>query len=123
MLATIASVAPGVSLGFARRRRTEGFVGSRRRQRNARRRRRALPCVCHFAKPVFCDIVGVSMGVEAQMPMLVGRGEELRGLESFLDAVERGPAALVFEGDAGIGKTSLWRVGVDAAESRGHHVL
>ena len=63
------------------------------------------------------------MGVEAQVPMLVGRGEELRRLESFLDAVERGPAALVLDGEAGIGKTTLWRAGVDAARSRGYAVL
>jgi MoxR-like ATPase len=52
---------------------------------------------------------------------LIGREEELEQLESFLDAPEE--RALLLEGPAGIGKTSLWRAGLDAAASRGFRSL
>jgi predicted ATPase len=44
---------------------------------------------------------------------VVGRDDELAYLRAFLAAPERGPSALVVEGEAGIGKTTLWRAGVD----------
>ena len=54
---------------------------------------------------------------------IVGREEELRSLRSFIDPAGRGPAALVLEGEAGIGKSTLWLAGLDAARERGFHVL
>jgi len=55
---------------------------------------------------------------------LVGREEELAALEAFLDGLESsGPAGLVVEGEAGIGKTTLWTEGLRAAERRGCTVL
>ena len=61
---------------------------------------------------------------EQLVSALVGRGEELAVLETFLDAPERPePAALVLEGEAGIGKTTLWRAGIALARSRGYRVL
>lgn len=74
-------------------------------------------------RPAIRAVIFEFMAGDGEAPGLVGRGEELRRLDSFLDTVERGPAALVVEGDAGIGKTSLWRAGVEAARARGHHVL
>jgi DNA-binding NarL/FixJ family response regulator len=53
---------------------------------------------------------------------LVGRDEELTRLRGFLKS-ETGPAALLVEGEAGIGKTSLWKAGIAAARANGHHVL
>lgn len=53
---------------------------------------------------------------------IVGRREELAALEDLL-AVQRLPAALVLEGEAGIGKTTLWRAGIEAAEAGGCRVL
>lgn len=44
-------------------------------------------------------------------------------LSSFVDALVDGPAALVLEGDAGIGKTALWTTGVQLARDRGCTVL
>lgn len=55
-------------------------------------------------------------------PEIVGRQEELLALEELLDA-DRLPAALVLEGEAGIGKTTLWRAGVELARERGFRVL
>lgn len=50
---------------------------------------------------------------------VVGRATELSQLDSFLDAVADGPAALVLEGEPGIGKSTLWKRGTAAAADRG----
>jgi DNA-binding CsgD family transcriptional regulator len=52
-----------------------------------------------------------------------GREAERAVTEAFLDAVPDGPAALVLEGEAGIGKTSLWSATVEHARGRGWCVL
>jgi DNA-binding CsgD family transcriptional regulator len=56
---------------------------------------------------------------------VVGRDEELGSLYAFLErgAVAQGPRAVALEGDAGIGKSTLWRAAVDAARERGLRVL
>ena len=54
---------------------------------------------------------------------IVGRDEELAFLNAFLDRADGGVSALVFEGDAGIGKSTLWLAGVEAARERGFRVL
>lgn len=53
----------------------------------------------------------------------VGRDEELSSLYAVLDRTALGPAALVLEGEVGIGKSTLWRAGVDAARARGFRIL
>jgi DNA-binding CsgD family transcriptional regulator len=52
---------------------------------------------------------------------IVGRGKELAALDAFLCGDTAG--VLVLEGEAGIGKTALWRAGVQAAQRRGFEVL
>jgi DNA-binding CsgD family transcriptional regulator len=54
---------------------------------------------------------------------IVGREPELAAIERFLTALPGTSAALVIEGEAGIGKTTLWLEAVRSAESRGFHVL
>jgi DNA-binding CsgD family transcriptional regulator len=54
---------------------------------------------------------------------IVGREEELAAVQAFLDRVGDGSAALVLEGEAGIGKSTLWLAGVDIARERGLRVL
>lgn len=54
---------------------------------------------------------------------MIGRAEELEAIQRFLDALTAGPAVLVFEGEPGIGKTTLLRAGADAARRRGAAVL
>src|SRR5436190_4714068 len=54
---------------------------------------------------------------------LVGREEELAAIDAFLDRAAAGPAALLIEGEAGIGKTALWATGVERARERGFRVL
>jgi hypothetical protein len=54
---------------------------------------------------------------------VVGRQEEFDSISAFLDEVRDGPSALVLVGEAGIGKSTLWRAGVEQARSRGLRVL
>ena len=54
---------------------------------------------------------------------IVGRDEELDSLTAFLDRTAEGLAAVVLEGQAGIGKSTLWLAGVEAARERGLRVL
>ena len=56
-------------------------------------------------------------------PGVRGRDEELAKLARFLDEIPSGAAGLVIEGEAGIGKTTLWRAARDDAEARGYLVL
>jgi predicted ATPase len=62
-------------------------------------------------------------GVTIASPSVVGRDVELRSISAFLDRIDSGPAALVLQGSAGIGKTTLWLAGVREARERGHAVL
>ena len=54
---------------------------------------------------------------------VVGRERELESAGAFLRELEGGSAALVIEGEAGIGKTALWLEIIGAAEARGFRVL
>src|SRR3954454_13690421 len=54
---------------------------------------------------------------------VVGRESELARMRSFVAALPGGPRALAVCGEPGIGKTSLWRACVEAAEASGCHVL
>jgi DNA-binding CsgD family transcriptional regulator/DNA polymerase III delta prime subunit len=58
------------------------------------------------------------------MSSILGRQSELDALEPFLDAVDsgRGPV-LLFSGQAGIGKTTLWTAATEAATERGYRVV
>lgn len=51
------------------------------------------------------------------------RVAELRAVATFMSAAEAGPAGLVLEGEAGIGKTTLWLAAADQARDRGFQVL
>jgi DNA-binding CsgD family transcriptional regulator len=54
---------------------------------------------------------------------VVGREEELGALDLFIGEPVGGPAALVLEGEAGIGKSTLWDAGVELARGQGLTVL
>src|SRR5215210_255840 len=54
---------------------------------------------------------------------VVGREDEVAALAAFLDARMRLPGVLLLEGEAGIGKTTLWRRGVELAAERGYRPL
>jgi DNA-binding CsgD family transcriptional regulator len=54
---------------------------------------------------------------------IVGREAELAALDDFIDAMDGGAVALVLEGEAGVGKSTLWEAGVKYARARGLSVL
>ena len=62
-------------------------------------------------------------GVGTTSPPIVGREDELRAISDFLARMASGPHALVLEGSAGIGKTTLWLAGVAEARELDRTVL
>jgi DNA-binding CsgD family transcriptional regulator len=54
---------------------------------------------------------------------VIGRERELAAVSAFLDSIPQGPYALLLEGEAGIGKTTVWFEAVEAAEDRRYRVL
>ena len=52
-----------------------------------------------------------------------GRRRELGVMAAFLDGLRSGPSGLLLEGEAGIGKTTVWRAGVADAAARSCLVL
>jgi DNA-binding CsgD family transcriptional regulator len=54
---------------------------------------------------------------------IVGRDEELAELHAFVGDTPTGPRALVLQGEAGIGKSTLWLAGVEHARECGWLVL
>ena len=65
----------------------------------------------------------VTIGLEKMVLEMVGRDDELASVAAFLDEVREGPAALALEGEAGIGKSTLWLAGVEHARTQGLRVL
>ena len=54
---------------------------------------------------------------------LVGREEELQRAELFLEAARHTPRALVIEGEAGAGKTTIWEAALAGAQQAGTRTL
>jgi DNA-binding CsgD family transcriptional regulator len=54
---------------------------------------------------------------------IVGREDVLASVDAFIGEADRTPAALVLEGEAGIGKSTVWLAGVGRARARGLRVL
>jgi DNA-binding CsgD family transcriptional regulator len=52
-----------------------------------------------------------------------GREAELDAINDFLASLGRGPSALLLEGSAGIGKTTLWQAAIASAQSLGCRLL
>ncbi|MDX6727391.1 MAG: hypothetical protein QOK49_2196 [Baekduia sp.] len=55
--------------------------------------------------------------------MVVGRDPEIERVERFVTTARPAPGFLLLEGEAGIGKTTLWELGVAAARAAGWRVL
>jgi DNA-binding CsgD family transcriptional regulator len=53
----------------------------------------------------------------------VAREPELSALAALAEGLIGAPAGIALEGDPGVGKTTLWRAGVEAAQARGARVL
>jgi predicted ATPase len=54
---------------------------------------------------------------------VVGRSAEFRAIADFVAAANDQPAGLLVEGEAGIGKTTLWLAALEQARARGFHAL
>ena len=54
---------------------------------------------------------------------IVGRDQELASVRAFIDGANVGLAALVLEGEPGIGKSTLWLAGVERAREGGSQIL
>src|SRR5437763_10643208 len=54
---------------------------------------------------------------------LAGREEELAQLDGFVHRARTGGARLLLAGEPGIGKTTLWRAGVERARDHGFRVV
>jgi DNA-binding CsgD family transcriptional regulator len=55
--------------------------------------------------------------------VIVGRDAELASIRDFVTRIAQGAPVLMLAGEAGMGKTTLWRAGVEAAASAGWRVL
>ena len=66
---------------------------------------------------------GAAMVTGTRTAEVVGREEELASLALFVGEVERRPAALVLSGEAGVGKTTLWRAATRMAQESDQLVL
>src|SRR5215469_12535804 len=53
----------------------------------------------------------------------VVRPAEWRRVREFAADVRASPAGLALQGEAGAGKSTLWRAGIDAAVAAGHRLL
>ena len=56
-------------------------------------------------------------------PGVVGRDAEVASLRGFVSRIPAEAVVLVLEGDAGVGKTTLWEAGLEEAGKRGFRVL
>lgn len=54
---------------------------------------------------------------------VVGRGAEFTAVDALLDDERADPIALVLDGEAGIGKTTVWLAAVERADDLGYEVL
>src|SRR5947207_13443677 len=63
------------------------------------------------------------MAMRALAKEVVGRDEELAVVRDFLAGVDSFPSALFIEGEAGIGKTTLWSGALALAAEHGYRVL
>lgn len=61
------------------------------------------------------------MGVAADA--IVGRAQELAAVAGFVSAAADGPGGLLLEGEAGVGKTTLWQEGIDVGRAGGASLL
>ena len=82
-------------------------------------KRGALP-----TSPAVCGVKEFAECNDRAMPVhIVGRSGEERAIDEFLTSAHSEPSALVIEGEAGIGKSTLWWAGLDRARGNGFHVL
>src|SRR5262249_24382688 len=65
---------------------------------------------------------GVTIRQNRMVVAIVSREDELARLSAFVEQAEQGPAALVVDGERGIGKSTLWLAAVERARGEGVRV-
>lgn len=68
-------------------------------------------------------LLGREHDLDPEAGLLFGRDRELGRVELCLEDMASGPTWLALEGEAGMGKTTVWRAGIRSAEARGYRVL
>jgi DNA-binding CsgD family transcriptional regulator len=68
--------------------------------------------------PFYPVATGCATIAETMDLQVVGREAELAAVRAFVERADEGAVALVLEGEAGIGKSTLWRAGVAYASAR-----
>ena len=68
------------------------------------------------------SVLGAPAGEFAAGPVF-GRDGEVAAVSAFVDRAAAGGSALILDGEAGAGKTTLWLAGVELARARGRRVL
>ncbi len=77
-----------------------------------------------WTREIVCEQTSLAVAISSLGgDQIIGRDAELARIARFIEAVPAGPSALVLAGEAGIGKTVLWRAGVSLATKRGHRIL
>jgi hypothetical protein len=61
--------------------------------------------------------------IEMDSGAVIGHDAELGELRDFFGAQSKLPAGLLLEGEAGIGKTTLWQSGVATARGMGYELM
>jgi DNA-binding CsgD family transcriptional regulator len=69
-----------------------------------------------------CPGTGVHTPPMAEAALL-GRTDELVGVEAALEVVATGPACVLLVGEAGIGKSAIWTAAVERARDRGDRIV
>jgi predicted ATPase len=67
--------------------------------------------------------VSVRAIVTTVTSQVIGRESELSTIHAFLGGANEAHAAVVLEGEPGIGKSTLWLAGLDVAQERGLRVV
>jgi DNA-binding CsgD family transcriptional regulator len=75
------------------------------------------------AKPIALADVERGSERDAMPTRIFGRDQEFVHLAAFLEAIRGGPRALLLEGQAGVGKTTVWRWALERARAAGYRVL
>jgi AAA ATPase domain len=74
--------------------------------------------LARLCRRVFCGVALIVSGSTIEgmdRRRLIGRTAEIQRVDAFLEAMAGGPAALILVGEAGIGKTTIWREAVARA--------
>ena len=74
-------------------------------------------------RPIAFPTASVTIVPKRMDMRIVSREAELASIDAFLYRRSEGSSALILEGEAGIGKSTLWRAGVDRARAHGWRVL